>query len=216
MAVRRGLVLRFYLNFLPARVSYGIERSLDIEQQLRERLLVLRYQAGDAEAFVELVARYHASLTYFVRRLAKDEATAEDIVQDVWMKSLRHLRTLRHPEAFRVWLYQVARRRVLNERRDAKSVCALPDNLPAAEDVPEEEEVFSAEQAPRVHECLNALRPEFREVLLLRFLEEMPYESIAEVIGCPVGTVRSRIHYAKLALRREMEKGWLAGFARRF
>jgi len=189
---------------------------MELEERLRERLLVLRFQAGDEEAFVELVARHQASLTYFVRRLTKDEATAEDIVQDVWMKSLRCLRTLRNPEAFKVWLYQIARRRALNERRDAKSASALPDNLAAPQDGPEEEEVFSAEQAPRVHECLKALRPEFREVLLLRYLEEMPYESIAEVVECPVGTVRSRIHYAKLALRREMEKGWLAGFERRF
>ena len=69
-----------------------------------------------------------------------------------------------------------------------------------------------------MHRCLEALRPEHREVLLLRFLEEMSYESIAEVVGCSVGTVRSRLHYAKAALRREMERdhGWMAGFVRRF
>jgi len=188
------------------------------EDELHERLLILRYQAGDEEAFAELVTRYHGPLAYFLRRLAKDSATAEDMLQDVWVKALRHLRTLRHPEAFRVWLYQIARRRAFNELRDRKAAFPLREDLPAAPEDGPEEKAFSAEEAPLVHRCLAALRPEHREVLLLRFLEEMPYESIAEVVGCGVGTVRSRLHYAKLALRREMQKeqGWMAGFVRRF
>lgn len=56
-----------------------------------------------------------------------------------------------------------------------------------------------------VHRCLEALTPEHREVLLLRFLEEMSYDQIADVSGCPIGTVKSRIYHAKCLLRQEME-----------
>jgi RNA polymerase sigma-70 factor (ECF subfamily) len=69
-----------------------------------------------------------------------------------------------------------------------------------------DESDFSAEDAARVHAALNDLAPEQREVLVLRFLEGMSYEDIARVVGSPLGTVRSRIHYAKRALRRAIER----------
>jgi RNA polymerase sigma-70 factor (ECF subfamily) len=65
---------------------------------------------------------------------------------------------------------------------------------------------FSAEDAARVHRALDELEPEHREALVLRFLEEMSYEDMARVTGCPLGTVRSRLHYAKRALRRALER----------
>jgi RNA polymerase sigma-70 factor (ECF subfamily) len=69
-----------------------------------------------------------------------------------------------------------------------------------------EDDVFSVEDAAKIHRCLKDLQPEHREVLMLRFLEQMPYQQISEVINCSLGTVKSRIHYAKLALKKEMEK----------
>ncbi len=75
---------------------------------------------------------------------------------------------------------------------------AVPNNT--------ENDVFSPEDAVKVHRCLKELLPEYREVLMLRFLEQMSYEQISQVINCRLGTVKSRIHYAKLALKKEMEK----------
>ena len=69
-----------------------------------------------------------------------------------------------------------------------------------------EQDVFSPEDAANIHRCLNELIPEYREVLMLRFLEQMSYKQISEVVSCSLGTVKSRIHYAKLALKKEMEK----------
>jgi RNA polymerase sigma-70 factor (ECF subfamily) len=70
----------------------------------------------------------------------------------------------------------------------------------------DEEPVFNAEDAAQVHAALDELAPEHREVLVLRFLEDMSYENIAQAIGCQIGTIRSRLHYAKRALRRALEK----------
>lgn len=69
-----------------------------------------------------------------------------------------------------------------------------------------EEPTFAPEEAEQMHRALGRLRAPHREVLTLYFLEQMPYESIAEVVGCTLGTVRSRIFYAKQSLRREMER----------
>ena len=80
----------------------------------------------------------------------------------------------------------------------------LDENLAVTNDV--EEDIFSAEDAVKIHRCLAKLNPDHKEVLLLRFLEQMSYEQIAKVIDCSIGTVRSRIHYAKIALRKKMEK----------
>jgi len=83
-----------------------------------------------------------------------------------------------------------------------------PNCRPLAEDdlIDDGDSAFSTQDAARIHAGLDALPPEQREVLVLRFLEEMTYEDIARIVGCQLGTVRSRIHYAKRALRRALEK----------
>ncbi len=75
---------------------------------------------------------------------------------------------------------------------------AVPNNT--------ENDVFYTEDVAQIHRCLKELSPEYREVLMLRFLEQMSYEQISQVINCRLGTVKSRIHYAKLALKKELEK----------
>ncbi len=80
----------------------------------------------------------------------------------------------------------------------------LNENIAVPNDT--ENDIFSPEDAAKIHRCLKELLPEYKEVLMLRFLEQMSYEQISHVINCRLGTVKSRIHYAKLALKKEMEK----------
>jgi RNA polymerase sigma-70 factor (ECF subfamily) len=101
-------------------------------------------------------------------------------------------------------LYRIARDRAFRVlRRRQPPTCPL-----AEEEVPDpgKDVEFAAEDVERVHAALDQLVPEHREVLVLRFLEGMAYEDMARVIGCPVGTVRSRLHYAKRELRRTVER----------
>jgi RNA polymerase sigma-70 factor (ECF subfamily) len=116
----------------------------------------------------------------------------------------RDVPRLADPGAFPAWLYQVARRRAFRHLRKRRPpLCAL-DGI----DVPAEngDDVdLTAEDAEAVHAALDLLPEDHREVLLLRFIEQMSYQDIARVVGCPVGTVRSRIHHAKRALRRALE-----------
>ena len=123
----------------------------------------------------------------------------------MWLDVFRHVGRLADPAAFPAWVYRIARR---------SGPAALAEALAGIDDVIEEtiaarssEPVFTAEDAQRVHAALDELPPEHREVLLLRFLEELSYEEIARVVGLPLGTVRSRIHYAKRGLKQPTRKG---------
>ena len=171
--------------------------------QLYEQLLVVRAQTGDEAAFAELVARYQPRLAYFVRRLVGDAHAADDVLQNVWLQAYTRLGQLRDARALVVWLYRIARNAVLAALRRERGWEELTAE-PAAPEGSDEAGEFSAADAERIHAALGRLHPEHRAVLVLRFVENMTYEQIADVVGCPVGTVRSRIHYAKQALRQDM------------
>ena len=170
--------------------------------QLYERLLVLRCQTGDEAAFVEIVRNYSPRLHYFLHRLVGARADSEDLLQEIWASAFRALPRLRDPAAFPAWIYRIARDRAAREWRRNR-----PPEQPLVEEDGEcsASDDFPAEAAERVHAALEALAPEQPEVLVLKFLEEMSYEQIATVTGCQLGTVRSRLHYGKRALRRILE-----------
>jgi RNA polymerase sigma-70 factor (ECF subfamily) len=130
----------------------------------------------------------------------------EDALQDVWLDVVRHLPRLVDPQALVAWLYRIARDRAYSRLRKATPLELPLDEAALVETANENEEEFSPEDAARIHAALDELPAEQREVLVLRFLEEMSYEQIARVVGCQIGTVRSRIHYAKRALQRALEK----------
>jgi RNA polymerase sigma-70 factor, ECF subfamily len=175
----------------------------DASDRLYERVLVLRCQARDEAAFEEIVARYTHRLRYYLRRMLGGVLAAEDALQEVWLDAFRGLPGLIEPGAFPAWIYRLARDRAFRELRRRRSYLPLEDF-----DVIDEAgglDDFSSDDAARIHQALDALPPEHREVLVLRFIESMTYEQIAGIVGCQLGTVRSRLHYAKRALRRVIE-----------
>jgi len=173
--------------------------------KLINQVLLLRCQIGDRDALAELIERHQKPLRYFISRLLDDAQMAEDIFQETWLTVIRRMHTLRQLDAFAVWLYRIARNKVYEQLRNKTIVSKLNENIMAIED-DAESDAFSAEDAAEVHRCLKLLHPDHKEVLILRFLEQMSYEQIAQVLDCNPGTVKSRIHYAKLALRNKMEK----------
>jgi RNA polymerase sigma-70 factor, ECF subfamily len=177
----------------------------DSPHQLRERILVSRCQAGDERAFEEIVSTYGPRLRYYLLKQLGSPEAADDVVQEVWLDVYRGIVRLRRPDAFRAWIYRIARDRAFRALRRARVPCQLPDEAEwAAAEV--EDDGFSAEDARRVHAALDRLSPSHRDVLLLRFIEDLPYDEIAQITGCPPGTVKSRIHHAKRLLRQEMER----------
>jgi RNA polymerase sigma-70 factor (ECF subfamily) len=172
--------------------------------ELIEQVLLLRCQMGDKDAFKVLFNRYERPLRYFINRLLDNSELTEDIFQDTWLTVIGRIHSLKEVDAFPAWLYRIARNKVYQQHRAKKNVSSLDENV-AVEDYAEGED-FSVEDAARVHRCLKDLPLEYREVLILRFLEQMSYERISQVMNCKLGTVRSRIYYAKIALKKELEK----------
>lgn len=176
-------------------------------EAIRCELLVLRCRRGEADAWHELVGLFERRLLYYLRRLLPDQRDAWDALQQTWMEAFRNLRTLREPRKLRPWLYRIAHHRAISLRR------ARSRDLPEADDPADVEQVaddpgvdeWKLDAAEQVHRALDQLSLSHRQVIALFFLEEMSIDEVAEVTGVPPGTVKSRLHYAKLALRRLLE-----------
>ena len=178
--------------------------TIDRIEQIRRSVIVLKCQIGDVAAWEELYRLYNPTLGYYLRRLTGRDQVADDLQQETWLSVVRKIGGLKSPEAFTVWFYRIARNKVMTRLPAHHTDVTLVDEPVAATET-SDDDTFSASDAALVHAGLAELRPEHREVLLLRFMEELCYEQIAAVVGCDVGTVRSRIHYGKRALRRQLE-----------
>ena len=175
---------------------------MDFDKQLEK--IVLRCQAGERAAFEELFEMYQPRLKYYVRRLDGDSGV-DDMLQDIWLTVFKKIHKLKSAEAFAIWLYRIARNKVYSGFRRKERFVSLPedDDFPVSGN---DEPAFDADDAEKLHSALEKIKPYHREILTLSFIERMPYQSIADVIGCSVGTVKSRIFYAKQSLRKKMER----------
>ncbi len=171
---------------------------------LEESVLVLRCRVGDREALAELIDRYDRPLRYFISHVSDSPEMTQDVVQDTWIAVIGKLHALRRVESFRPWLYRIARNAAYQQLRRKKKSCEFRDDLELPDDGPADD--LPPLDAARVHSALKRLSPAHREVLALRFMEEMTYDEVAGVLDCGLNTVKSRIHYAKLALRKELEE----------
>ena len=172
-------------------------------------------RGGDAEAFSHLVGRHERSVWSLVLRLIGDRAAAEEVVQDVFLAAWRGLSTFRGEARFDTWLRRIA----LNKARNARTrfVRRAGDRHDALEDAPPEAlatpgvspegAVARRWDARRVEAALATLEDEHREILLLRDMQDLDYETIGDLLELPPGTVRSRLHRARVALARALTLG---------
>jgi RNA polymerase sigma-70 factor, ECF subfamily len=173
---------------------------------VHERMVVVLAQARDQPAFQELVRRYERRVLYYIRRMIGETPDSLDVLQDVWLRVFKTLPRLRAPEAFRVFLYRVAHDVAVDHLRRRRRDVPVIDGEPIADDATDPwNELEALERSELVHQLLADLSPEHREVLTLRFLESLDVAEIAAVTSTSEGTVKSRLHYAKLALRRRLE-----------
>jgi RNA polymerase sigma-70 factor (ECF subfamily) len=180
----------------------------DIADRVYWRVLVVRCQLRDPAAMEELVAQCHPRLRAYLHRMLGDRQAIDDVAQDVWADVFRDLHKLNDAGAFVPWFYSIARNRTFRLLRNRRQAVAIDEREIA--DPRQDEPDFSPQDAQAVHEALGQLAPVLREVLLLRFMEQMSYQEIAEVVSAPVGTVRSRIHNAKRAVREILERDGVA------
>jgi RNA polymerase sigma factor (sigma-70 family) len=180
----------------------------EAHDEARERaameLLVIRCQLGEREAFDALVSRWHAPLWSFIRRAAGDDAVAEDILQDAWLRIVRGLGRLSDPSRLAPWLFAIARRAVIDHIRRRSS---RPPAVELEEEThpTEEPSTDQWEEIELVQDAVADLAPADRETVALFYLQELDLREIAEVLGIPVGTVKSRLHRARGLLRKHLE-----------
>lgn len=173
---------------------------------VREYLLVLRCQAGDEKAFSDLLDRYGPRTLRYLEGLLDPDA-AQDAHQEVWLTVYRRISDLANPGGFRTWLFRISRNRAVDFLRRQRRESELLETVALeARGAPEEPSAPSTPDVlePAVRDAMDRLSPAQRDVLQLRFWEKMPYQEIALILGCPLGTVRSRIHHAKRSLRQAL------------
>jgi RNA polymerase sigma-70 factor, ECF subfamily len=173
-----------------------------------EQLPVAAARAGDAAAWNTLFRRYQLPLYVYVFELLRNEQTALDVVQETFINAARYLGSLREDGRFGSWLFSIAHQKVQQHwRRPSRTEPLEEDFTETAGDDPLPADLLiRAEQQEEFMHLLNQLSETHRSVLLLHFLEEFSLEEIARVTGVSVGTVKSRLHYAKRSLRVLLEE----------
>ncbi len=196
------------MNQFVATCDY-INRMVDDNEygkQLYRELLVIRAKRGDSKAFEEIVREFERPLFYYVRRLVETNEDAWDILQEIWIKAFRGIGSLRETKCFRIWLYRIAHCTAMSHHRAAYRHQSVLVEAFDAEAVTEADSTPNPEDAERVHVALDRLDPHFREVLTLRFLEDLSVDETAEITGVPTGTVKSRLFHAKKALKQILNR----------
>ncbi len=181
------------------------ERDVDAE-------LVARVQQGDKKAFDLLVLKYQRKIMRLVSRMVRDQDEIEDVTQEAFIKAYRALPQFRGDSAFYTWLYRIAintaRNWLASNRRRPSSPTEFQnedgetfnetDNL--TDNNNPESELASREIAETVNATIESLPEDLRTAIVLREIEGMSYEDIAQTMNCPIGTVRSRIFRAREAI----------------
>jgi RNA polymerase sigma-70 factor (ECF subfamily) len=170
---------------------------------------------GQTAAFGELVRRYQDRLFNCVYRLVDNEEDAQDIIQETFLNAYQSLHRFKGDSQFFTWLYRIAFNASITLRRKQRSVVALKtgrmetgvnEPLDASDSNRPEFALERAEQERKIQQALNRLSPEYRAVLILKDMEGQKYEAMAEILQVPIGTIRSRLHRARLELRELLQR----------
>lgn len=169
-------------------------------QSARElELLVTRCQLGEAEAFDELVERWHPALWRYVRRVCGDADLAEEVLQEGWLRIFRGIDRLREPQRLNAWLYGVVRHTFIERLRRRY---ADPPSEPIADHLAESDDWHcDPHELDRLRESLASLSMIDREAAVLFYLRELTLDEVASILGVPNGTVKSRLYRVRRQLR---------------
>lgn len=175
-------------------------------------LIVQRVQAGDKLAFNLLVSKYHRRVSRLLTRMVRNQEDIEDVVQETFIKAYRAIGNFRGDSAFYTWIYRIAintaknllvtqgrRPSTLKESNEGDGE-TFEDNA-ALSNIDTPESLYQTKQiGEAVNEAMSALPEELRAAIVMREIDGLSYEEIAEAMNCPIGTVRSRIFRAREAI----------------
>lgn len=178
--------------------------------------LICQTLTGQTDAFAQLVRKYQDRLFHGLMHVLRNRADAEEALQEALIKAYTKLDTFKGESQFFTWLYRIAHNTAISQLRRRRPTVSLDgadadDGTFAKLEVPEDaampsDQIERQEQSELLHDALGRLSVEHRSVLVLREMDGLDYEAIAEVLQTPVGTVRSRLHRARCCLKTELER----------
>ena len=188
--------------------------AMDNEFRFSDEELILRFQKGDEQSYVELVNRYRDRLINYIYRFVNDIESAEDIVQDALVKLYTHKHYYKNIAKFSTWMYTIAGNLAKTELRKKKTrkVTNLsqigPEDkdyeLPSVE--PDTDKIAQSEYVEkRIQKAINKLPLHFKTVTILRDIQELSYEEISKILEIPIGTIKSRINRGRIQLSEKMK-----------
>ena len=179
--------------------------------------LVEKSQKGDKQAFGILVEKYQMKLHRLISRMVRDQSEIDDIVQDSFIKAYRAINNFRGDSAFYTWLYRIgintAKNHLVSLGRRPKALDSIEieeiENFDDASELKNRETpetvMMSNQIAVTVNNAIDHLPSELKEAISMRELDGLSYEEISEIMGCPIGTVRSRIFRAREAISEKLK-----------
>jgi RNA polymerase sigma-70 factor (ECF subfamily) len=178
-------------------VTIAIEDGLSAEPEV-----VTRLRKGDLDSLTDLIPLYQQSLYRYLYRLVNDQAAAEDLFQDTWLRAAQNIRRYDPARSFHHWLFSIAHNLAIDYLRRRKPEVLAADFVPAAT-LQESalQQMLDAEVSAELSRAVGDLPAMYREVLTLRFQEGMKLEQIAQVTQTPLATVKSRLHRSMQYLR---------------
>jgi len=177
---------------------------------LDDNELIAATLRGDSVAFDGLVRKYQDRLLSAVVHVSGSRVEAEDVVQEAFVQAYLKLPSFAGGSSFYTWLYRIALNGAISRRRKRRGGASLEHtrdlagNEPADTTEPPHDRLLRHERAAQVRRALSELPDEFRVVLVLREMEGCDYETIAKILELPIGTVRSRLHRARLQLKEQL------------
>jgi RNA polymerase sigma-70 factor, ECF subfamily len=184
-----------------------------------DQVLIKKTLKGEKKAFEELMRKYEKKIFSFVIRMVRNEEVAIDLTQDFFIKVFSVLDKYNFEYKFSTWAYRICYNLVIDHiRKNQAQVNSLDDDSISAKDMLSSENVTRddgfknmSREETRIYvwKIVENIAPKFRELILMRYIQELKYEEIAEITMLPVGTIKNRIFKAKEILKQEMEKDGL-------
>ena len=202
------------MNQTASRLNMETEATL-AQVDVSDLELVKRCQAGQTEAFDQLVSRYRTRVFAMIYNMVHNEQDAWDLAQDSFVKAWKSIKRFRRHSSFYTWLYRIVmnvtidwlrKKQIKGAGSEFDDSIQLKEIDPASRTVPKadplpHERMERSEIRAKIDNAIGQLSPEHRAVILMKEIEEMQYHEIAETLGCSIGTVMSRLFYARKKLQ---------------
>ncbi len=184
--------------------------------QLDDNILIRAHIRGDAAAFEVLFKKYRDLVSRLVYSIVRDETLVKDVIQEVFLLVYRHLHKFRQDAAFKTWVYRIAVNEALRQLSRLKRWQPLPEGetepsafastLVVSEGMPSPERMLiEGEQRQHIHRALQGIKTQHRIILNLFYLEDLSIQEISTILEIPEGSVKSRLFYAREALKKVLE-----------